>query len=135
MTLPSKERQYECIRTIAECYQNNKFDALYPLLADNVKYFSQWDYNDTVWKDNVIKFYKSREKDFEWVFCETQIVELQWNMNKDSKIIWHNNMWEWRVMLIYDDWKLCALMTKYRDWLQYNSLIEPKYEWNKISEI
>ena len=87
---------YQVIK--AECYHNNNFDNLYPLLADNVKYFTQRTYDDTVWKNWVMKIYKEREKDFEWVFCETQIVELQWNMNKDSKIIWRNNIWEWRVL-------------------------------------
>lgn len=136
MTLPSKERQYECIRTIADCYQNNNFDALYPLLSDNVKWFSQWEHNNKpIWKNNVIKYYKTREKDFEWVFCETQIVELIWNMNEDSKIIWHNNMWQWKVMFMYDDWKLCTYMTKYKDWIQYNTMIDPEYEWDKISSI
>lgn len=136
MTLPSKERQYECMRIVAECYQNNNFDALYPLLSENVEWFSQWEHNNKpVWKDNVIKYYKTREKDFEWVFCETQIVELIWNMNEDSKIIWQNNVWQWRVTLMYDDWKLCVLMTKYRDWIQHNTMIDPEYEWDKISRI
>jgi len=123
MTLPSKERQYECMRIIANCYHNNNFDNLYPLLADNVKYFTQRTYDDTVWKDWVIKIYKQREKDFDKVFCETQIVELieKWQQA--------------RIMLMYDTWKLCVLMTKYKDWEQYNSIIVPKYEWDKISEI
>lgn len=136
MKLPSLDRQYECVRIIAECYQNNNFDDLYSLLTDDVKYFSQRSHDsDTSWKDNVKKFYKSREKDFNKVFCETQIVVLKWNINENSNVIWHNNMWHGKAMLIYDDWKLCILMTKYKDWKQYNSIIVPDYEWEKISRI
>ena len=136
MTLLSLEKQYEYMRIIADCYQNNNFDDLYSILTDDVKYFSQRSYDsDTSWKDNVKKFYKKKKKDFKKVYCETQIVILKWNINENSNVIWHNNMWQGKAMLIYDDWKLCILMTKYKDWKQYNSIIVPDYEWKKISRI
>lgn len=138
MPLLSIERQYQCMRILADCYQNFKFDDLYPLLTDNVKWFSQWSYKDVDWKENVIEYFKDKEKsDRENYFWVSQIVQLIWNMNENSNVRWNSKSWNnpGRVMLFYDDWKLCVFFSQYIDGRQSNMMIVPEYDWEKISRI
>ena len=135
--LPSIERQYECVRILAECYQNWKFDDLYPILSDDVKWFSQRKLDDILWKDNVIKYFKDKEKIIDEDYCcITQVVQLIWNMNRDSNVRAANSGERpGRVMLMYDDWKLCVLLSQYIKWEQLNMMVVPEYSWDEISSI
>ena len=138
MSTPSLERQYECMRILADCYQNFQFDDLYPLLSDNVKWFSQRRTDDVIWKDNVINYYKEKERsNRENSYSITQIVQLIGNLNKDSKVTWSFGSWgnPGKVMLFYEDWKICVFATQYIDGEKSNILIDVKYDWDMISEI
>ncbi len=137
-TLPSIERQYECVRVIAECYEKWNFDNLFPYLSDDVKWFSQRRMDDVKWKDDVINYYKWKTKNINNDYCcVTQIVELVWNINRDSRVAWapHSGGRPGKVMLFYEDGKLCVFMSQYIDWEQFNSMIVPEYKWDEICSI
>lgn len=106
--------RYNVLKVIAECYSTGEFEKLYPYLADDCVWESQWRWDPEVGKEAVIKYFDAKGKALrESNSCpKCTIVRLVGSMNpvKTDNLNVNGEKHSGYAALYYDDGKLCIYM-------------------------
>ncbi len=109
---------YKYLKVLCQCYSSGDFEPLFPLLAEDCVFESQWVLTPNTGKDAVIYYFEGKGETLRrtGAFPECTIVELVGNLNRLENVDVHLNGGEAQkasVGLWYPDGKLAMLMCQY----------------------
>ena len=132
---------YGHLKVLCECYSTGVFEPLFPLLADDIVFESQWVLTPNVGREAVEDYFIGKGNTLRKKDCcpKCEIVQLVGNINPIHNADVHINGEKAKRStfgLLYQDGKLCALMTQELQNDTVRVIIDIKInEENKISRI
>ena len=105
-----RDTHLHALKIVGQAYVSAHFDKIFPLLAEDCVWSSQWRLDSEDGRDQVIRYFKAKEEAFIGFehTCRFAIVELVGDMNLNPSI--DSNGKRAYVGLFYPEGKLCIYM-------------------------